>query len=35
MSRIRKKIEKRAAQLLIKSTTFDAADWDYLDMGKQ
>ena len=32
MSRIRKKIEKRAAQLLIKSTTFDVADWDEINL---
>lgn len=32
MSRIRKKIEKRAAKLLIESGIFDAADWDSLNL---
>lgn len=32
MSRIRKKIEKRAAKLLIESKILDAADWDDLNL---
>lgn len=32
MTRIRKKIEKRAAQLLIQSGIFNADDWDELNL---
>ncbi|MBA4069526.1 MAG: hypothetical protein C0495_06685 [Acinetobacter sp.] len=32
ISRIRKKIEKRAAELLIKAKIFDASDWDSLNL---
>lgn len=32
MSRIRKKIEKRAARLLIESGIFNVADWDEINL---